>query len=203
MNLIQYNNYSLRALDELPHHLKYDEYLKLREQPAIYYNNIKNLKTERKIYLIERDTLLIDFCFHTGGRIGDITKVKKEDFDFVNLLLHLKIRKVRKEIKLNISREIMYRLSNFYLSYNKEPFLMSSRNAFNIIRKYGKMINIPHIHPHMFRHGLAIHLLLNEKVDIMTISYRLGHCNVKTTMGFYLRMSEETEKQGLGEFLKK
>ena len=48
--------------------------------------------------------------------------------------------------------------------------------------------------PHMFRHGLSIHLL-ESNVPIPIISARLGHSNILTTPRYYLVITPEVQRQ--------
>lgn len=50
--------------------------------------------------------------------------------------------------------------------------------------KFSKKYNLPHIHPHAFRHTQAS-ILINEGVDIVSVSKRLGHKQVSTTENIY------------------
>ncbi len=61
------------------------------------------------------------------------------------------------------------------------------------MREYGRDIDMD-VHPHMFRQGLAIHLL-NQNVPIPIISARLGHSSVLTTMRYYLVITPEVQRQ--------
>ena len=188
--LISYDSY-LKPLGDLPKHITHVQYLRLRMLPGEHYNSIV-LRNRMNKFLIDRDSLLLDFSFEVGGRIGDLCNVKQADFDFKNMILHLRVKKTKRVIKINLTQELCYQIMQFYNIYKKEPFEMSRVNAWLRIKKYGQMINL-NLHPHMFRHGLAI-FLLNNKVPIPIISYRLGHSNVKTTMAYYLKITPEMEK---------
>ena len=50
------------------------------------------------------------------------------------------------------------------------------------------------IHPHKFRHGLAIHLL-QQGVPIPVISARLGHASVYVTMSMYMKVTPEIQAE--------
>ena len=52
------------------------------------------------------------------------------------------------------------------------------------LAKFAKRHNLPPIHPHKFRHTQAS-LLISEGVDILTVSKRLGHAKVSTTLDIY------------------
>lgn len=52
------------------------------------------------------------------------------------------------------------------------------------LSKFAKRHDLPPIHPHKFRHTQAS-LLISEGVDILTVSKRLGHAKVSTTLDIY------------------
>ncbi len=67
------------------------------------------------------------------------------------------------------------------------------------LAKFSKRHNLPPIHPHLFRHTQAS-LLIAEGVDIMTVSKRLGHAKVSTTLDIYshaLAKSDEKARNAL------
>jgi len=190
--LIPYINY-LKKNNELPKHITHQQYLQLRTLPSQTYSTIK-LKNNMQEFIKKRDELLIDFMWETGGRVTDLCNVTKKDIDFDQKVLKLSIKKTSKLITINLSQEMLYDISLFYnLFPDKEPFSMTRQNAWERVRKYGKMLNI-HLHPHMFRHGLAVFLLYNG-IPIEMIAYRLGHANSMTTAKYYLVITPEIEKR--------
>lgn len=193
--------YRIRTLDELPKHITHSQYMLLREKPKEHYDRVV-LMNKQNDYLAERDRLFIDFLWETGGRVGDVTRIRKEHIDFREKILTLNIKKSKdgkKTIRITLSNEMCYDIMNFYTLYrDKEPFDMSTANARKIMKKYGPMIGVPDLHPHMFRHGLALYML-SQQAPIPIISYRLGHSNTKVTMDFYLRVTPEIEGQYIKE----
>ena len=66
-----------------------------------------------------------------------------------------------------------------------------------------KEYNLPHIHPHKFRHSQAS-ILINQGVDIVTVSNRLGHAKTSTTSDIYahiLRKSDERASNVINDVL--
>jgi integrase/recombinase XerD len=195
MQQITHFNNHLRTTDDLPSHITYQQYLQLLTLPSKKYK-VAHLRNKRDYYMIRRDQLLLQFMWETGGRIGDIVKVTKKDIDFENKQLHFKIKKTRRLIKITMTQELLYELSLFYNEFNeREPFNMTRQNAWDRIRKYGIMLGIK-LHPHMFRHGLALYLL-SQDVNLQIIAYRLGHRDPRTTAQFYLKITPEIERKVL------
>jgi len=69
------------------------------------------------------------------------------------------------------------------------------QTAWKKIKRYGNKIGIK-LHPHMFRHGLAIYLLM-KGVPIQIIARRLGHRNAMTTLHYYVVITPEIEREAL------
>jgi integrase len=73
------------------------------------------------------------------------------------------------------------------------------------LAKISKRHDLPPIHPHKFRHSQAS-LLISEGVDILTVSKRLGHAKVSTTLDIYshaLAKSDEKAVNALDELIYK
>jgi integrase/recombinase XerD len=63
-----------------------------------------------------------------------------------------------------------------------------------MVKQYAEEAGIEDIHPHKFRHGLAIHLL-QQGVPIPVISARLGHASVYVTMSLYMKVTPEIQAE--------
>ena len=61
---------------------------------------------------------------------------------------------------------------------------MNPNSITDYLRKFSKKYNLPHIHPHAFRHTQAS-ILISEGVDVVTVAKRLGHKQVTTTENIY------------------
>ncbi|MBR4472134.1 MAG: tyrosine-type recombinase/integrase [Oscillospiraceae bacterium] len=60
--------------------------------------------------------------------------------------------------------------------------------------RFAKRNNLPHIYPHKFRHTMASMLIYN-KVDVVSVSKRLGHSKVSTTTDIYSHVLKEADRQ--------
>ncbi len=74
------------------------------------------------------------------------------------------------------------------------------------LSRFSKRHNLPHVNPHKFRHTMAS-MLIYKQVDPVTVSKRLGHSQVSTTVDIYSHIMEEADRQSAdllaGIFLKK
>lgn len=62
------------------------------------------------------------------------------------------------------------------------------------LAKFSKKYNLPHIHPHKFRHTMASLLYFNG-MDSVAISKRLGHAKVSTTTDIYSHIIKQADER--------
>ena len=179
-------------LSKVPAHITFDQYKELRD------------KLEKKVYGTtatqqkhkDRDLLLLTLLWETGGRITDICKMTLSMLDFSQKQINLYTRKRKKTISITISSDLLFELSQFVGKYQiklSDPLIgLTRQRAHQIIKQIGNLINI-RLHPHMFRHGLALYLM--GKVPTSVISARLGHCNTAITQSLYQKVTPSIQKE--------
>ena len=64
----------------------------------------------------------------------------------------------------------------------------------NWLKKFSKRHNLPHCHPHAFRHTMAS-MLYYSGMDSVSISKRLGHAQVSTTANIYAHVIESADQK--------
>jgi integrase/recombinase XerD len=162
-----------------------------------------------------RDKLILHLLWETGGRVGDIARLKVTDFDVQKRILHMYVKKRKMYLDIPLSDEIMINILNYLSERNKRYetfhknmlFDLTPTRLWQIVIKCGDKLNEvhyktmktgktvkQHIHPHMFRHGLAIHLL-QKGIPIPVIAARLGHASSTTTMRYYLVITPDLQRQ--------
>ena len=72
-------------------------------------------------------------------------------------------------------------------------FNLKRRQLYNICKKYGELVGINKVHPHLFRHSYAINLI-RQGCDVRRLQMLLGHAGIQTT-SVYLRFNDEDIKQ--------
>ena len=153
-----------------------------------------------------RDFTLLMLLYGTAARIGEILSLRVEhvhlDGNKPYAILHGKGGKIRTAYLLP---RIKYNLKEYILEFhghepNSKDFLFYSRNGTDRgmlteaavdrrIKKYAsaaqKTCNpVPvKAHAHQFRHAKATHLL-EDGINIVQISFILGHENIETTMKY-------------------
>lgn len=185
--LIEYNKSLIQVKTErdLPSHLTFEEFRK------IYYD------------LPRKDQVLCALLWETGGRISDVLNLKWKDIDLDKQMVSLFVDKRDITIHIPFQEALKSDLKNLMIDAKpkKDDFLFPSKSVLGRltrqavdrkIKKWGKKIG-KSLHAHMWRHGIAIHLLANG-VNIKVISARLGHANVFTTMNYYLVVTPELQR---------
>lgn len=77
-----------------------------------------------------------------------------------------------------------------FTQFYGEP--MQPQSVTQWLSNFSKRHNLPHIHPHMFRHTAASVLIANGH-DIVTVSKLLGHANPTTTANIYAHEIKEAQ----------
>ena len=79
-----------------------------------------------------------------------------------------------------------------FIKDNGEPMHPDSLTGW--LAKFSKKYDLPHIHPHKFRHTMAS-LLFYNTVDSIAISKRLGHAKVSTTTDIYSHIIKQADEE--------
>jgi integrase/recombinase XerD len=153
-----------------------------------------------------RDVAVFEMLFATGGRVFEISSLKKESVNLVQGEV-LFFGKGSKERKIQICNpETLIALKEYYNLFSKEI----DKSGFFFVNRFGKRLSeqsirflvIEHadrvgmgrrITPHVFRHSFAT-LLLEENVDIKYIQHLLGHSSIMTTQ-IYTHVNVEKQRK--------
>ena len=211
--------YSLSTEEAPIKYLKIEEYQKLlrvvREKNPLKKRQLGDFKRDRNL-------IYMKLLWHMGARNGDVFDLKFSDINFETNFVSFRIHKVRHKVKRTKSGKLLpgrpYKEKGIYLKhniiqeiqmymykYNLKPKdyivglngqRMTTVAGWKLLKEYGQLIGLPELHPHMFRHGLAV-LMLKNKVHPKIASSRLGHSNVMITMNIYQRINAEDEWAGL------
>ncbi len=161
----------------LPHFLSEAETLTLIEAP----------KTDKVAQL--RDKAIFEVLYSTGIRVSELVGLDEEDIDAISNIIRV-TGKGRKERLIPIGDTALTAIDAYIqkrpvqaaaIFLNKSGTRLSDRSVRNIINKYitQEAMNRK-IHPHMFRHSFATHLL-NRGADLRSVQELLGHVNLSTT----------------------
>lgn len=166
---------------------------------------------------IEKDEykLLIKFLFWTGCRIGEALALTIDDVDLENKTININktFSKIKKEVIItepkteestriiSIPNKLNEELEKYIL---KAIYIMEDKRIFNTDIQYArrlfKRLTLKYLNRdltiHDLRHSHAS-LLINNGVEILAISKRLGHSNPTMTLNIYSHLYKSTEQRAL------
>lgn len=131
---------------------------------------------------------LITVLFDTAVRISELLNLEQDNIDRENGFISV-VRKGGRREEVNISEKALKAIDTWLEareSESKKVFMdLSYYDAWDILRNVGRRAGIK-VHPHIFRHSRAIHMLMNG-ADIRVVKDHLGHKNIATTINIYGR----------------
>lgn len=157
--------------------------------------------------------LLID----TGARRGEIAGLKWEDVDFETN--HITIRgnlqytpqrgvyldtpKSKKFRELDVADGVILLLRELRTQVGTAPYVFSQKDSIvpmhpqsltKYMKKLERKYGIANFHPHRLRHTLASIAILSG-ADIASVSQKLGHSDIATTLRMYTHANPESVKR--------
>jgi integrase/recombinase XerD len=174
---------SPRISRKLPVVLTVDEINKILNQPDV--TNTLGL----------RDRAVLETMYACGLRVSEIIELKRSNVFFDEELVRV-FGKGSKERIVPIGRSALDWINTYidksrsfiskpfsedYLFLNWRGRKLSRMAIWDIISKYANMAKISKdVHPHVFRHSFATHLL-EGGADLRSIQEMLGHADISTT----------------------
>lgn len=144
--------------------------------------------------------LIIKLIYGCGLRVSEIINLKKEDLNFEEGLIHIKLAKGKKDRFVKIPTSLQEELkkyseletSNLLFPSNRSGKLTSATIQ-SILKNAAKKAGIKkRVYPHLLRHSFATHLL-EAGTDLRIIQKLLGHSDIKTTQ-IYTQISQASIK---------
>ncbi len=140
-----------------------------------------------------RDLALIDLLASTGMRVGELVKLNRSDIDYNNreCIVTGKGDKQRKvyfdaRTKIHLQKYINGRSDNNEALFVSllAPYERLQISGVEIrLRRMGKELNIPRVHPHKFRRTLAT-MAIDKGMPIEQVQHLLGHQSLDTTLQY-------------------
>lgn len=179
-----------KNMDRVPAHITFNQHKAI----------IRWIEENKRGFYLDRNLLFTRLLWETGGRVNDICQLNRENIDFERKGLNLYIAKGKKTIFVSLSGDMLLELSLYLDKYkDRNPLIgITRQQGYNLIKQFGKKIGLQHLHPHMYRHGIAIHLL-NKGVPLPVISARLGHANTHITMSMYMKITPDLQHLHMSE----
>jgi site-specific recombinase XerD len=140
-----------------------------------------------------RDLALIDLLASTGMRVGELVKLDRNDIDFQNREC-IVTGKGDKQRKVYFDARTKIHLQKYLDSRSDDnpalfvsmlaPYERLQISGVEIrLRKLGRELNIPKVHPHKFRRTLAT-MAIDKGMPIEQVQHLLGHQSLDTTLQY-------------------
>lgn len=160
-----------------------------------------------------RNKAIISILYFCGLRVGELCNLEIRDVDLINSrLIYVKSGKGNKDRNVPINNNCLDNLIEY--KQIRDSFIKNTRNAYFFIgargdklsnRSVEKMVDnhalkfLPgkKIHPHIFRHSCATHLL-QRGVNVKIVQEILGHSNMSTT-SIYLHIAGEEKREAINK----
>ena len=144
--------------------------------------------------------LILKILYGCGLRVSEIVNLEKNDFDFEEGLIHIRLAKGKKDRFVKIPYSIKNKFYNYYNLINGDILFPSNRCGKlttaaiqAIVKNARKKCGIKkEVYPHLLRHSFATHLL-EQGTDLRIIQKLLGHSDIKTTQ-IYTQISQASIK---------
>ncbi len=144
--------------------------------------------------------LILKLLYGCGLRVSEVISLKKEEVNFKEGLIKIRLAKGRKDRFVNIPNSVFNELKNYYelvvgniLFPSNRGGKLTTATIQKIVKNSSKKAGIKKdIHPHTLRHSFATHLL-EQGTDLRIIQKLLGHSDIKTTQ-IYLQVSNQLIK---------
>jgi integrase/recombinase XerD len=191
-------------------HISQEEHRQLIEALENKYNSKKN-KGLFAEYIRDRNYMIMLTLWNTGARIGDICTFKDTNIDPIKRSATFPVNKLsKKDNEGNILKASYHTVlledtyiieyQNYIKKWGISGYLFCSfgkttpinvRTVQQFLKEYGIIAGLgPKIHPHLYRHGIAIHMR-DAGVPIEMISKFLGDQSVETTYKFYAKITPQ------------
>jgi site-specific recombinase XerD len=140
--------------------------------------------------------LIIKIIYGTGLRVSEVVSLRKEDINFEENLIKVRLGKGKKDRFVKLPESIKLELkaicdltNSKYLFWSQRGGRLTTKTIQSILKNSSKKAGIKkRVYPHLLRHSFATHLL-EQGTDLRVIQKLLGHSSIKTTQ-IYTQISQ-------------
>lgn len=200
--------------------------IKLKKTPKIKTNYLHEEEMTKLLSMPDlttkkgrRDGAILSLLYDAGMRINELLELKVENVEIENHLINITKAKRNKHRQIPISKNTINLIKQYiednslncvndaYLFSNNKHEKLSSNAIRKKIKKYVTIIasndsNFPNrVHPHMFRHSKATHLI-NKNINVLEVKDFLGHESLDSTQ-VYITTDIIKKKEALETIEKK
>ncbi len=144
--------------------------------------------------------LILKILYGCGLRVSEIVNLNKNDINFQEELLHIRLSKGKKDRFVKLPASLSGELKSYCDLLNESYLFPSNRGGKlttatiqAIVENAAKKAQIKkEVYPHLLRHSFATHLL-EQGIDLRIIQKLLGHADIKTTQ-IYTQISQANIK---------
>lgn len=155
-----------------------------------------------------RDRALFEFMYACGLRVSEAVDLQLQDIDFHDQVVRIRGKGDKERLVpfYDLAKDLLERYiqnvrnlwseqeEHTYVFVNQRGKKLTSRGVQYLMEQAAKECNLHvHIHPHMFRHSFATHLLDNG-ADLRVVQELLGHSSLSTTQ-VYVHVTQERLKK--------
>ena len=179
-------------------------------------NNLFELNSQRKDFLMHRDQAIIELLFSSGLRVSELVNLTLQDLNLKERMMRivgkgnkerivpfsLKTQKTLSIYLENTRKELIANSGNNigtnYVFLNNRGEKLTTRGVEYILQEIENKTGVTlSLHPHKFRHSFATHLL-NQGLDLRTIQELMGHASLSSIQVYThvsnQKMHDEYEK---------
>jgi site-specific recombinase XerD len=141
----------------------------------------------------------------TGIRAGELLGIKVDDIDWESSTIKV-TGKGNKQRMVAFDPQTAKYLRRYLNTFRPEPENPHTKTVFlsktgttltynalaQLVKRAGEEVDIPRLHPHLFRHTFAVKYLMNGG-DVMTLKLILGHTSLDVTQ-VYMHLAESHVK---------
>ena len=157
-----------------------------------------------------RDRAMLEVLYGTGVRISELCGMSVSDINFDDAMTRV-VGKGDKERLVPLGRYAVKALVEWLGPHGRQQLIpkrwksrddadavflnqrggrLTRQGAWGIIREHSRRVGLEdHVHPHVFRHSCATHML-DHGADIRTVQELLGHASLTTTQ-IYTKVSTD------------